>query len=534
MTLPIGLKRVDNEPLTNDAKFTANVVRNSETSWMWDSISSADLFNYLKLGSYYNGQIFSLVADNDSYSALILNSTSESVNLVVTEKDLTTHELSIDLSSTEGEIVITSQMSVAQAIEKSSIEVLGIEDIDRMRELISSNKRFLFRDAVGEVHYVALAPVYELIADENTMTHCYMTYYDVDSVCSFKMDILTEHPELIKVASGATFSEVTPINKDQITLEVLKDAILTNGKVKEGLTFQEFIEALLIKINPEVSTKSVTLPTVTVNAKLIGTTDDIVVEVGEQSSSYSLVNSADKGTFTDGKVMSHKVTMGRTADGEIEPTPSAGCSDEGSSWDGDGGTSRRTVRVDMTPLVAGQEASEEHKDMTIGNITLTESYRASTVEDPDNKDSQGYPLIRSSYGNPLYEAAGRAISAGTCQATTTNGKTVNIDTKFYCWINGESYLGTKTLTDQSLAAGDVFIYPSNRTLTISWVSMGILNHPSSQMYTEVTRYLPLPAGGDSSKLLSTAPSDKPYKTYKVYTLNSNIPLDITNAEIKVS
>jgi len=324
---------------------------------------------------------------------------------------------------------------------------------------------------------------------------------------------------------GPVRKEISQVNKREITFADLQDAVLDQeGKVLDNLTFEEFIEKLVVKVNPEIATKGTKLPEVTVSGALSGQTVDLILEASKASATYSLTNTATKGTYTDGQAKTHAITMGKSEDSES--FVNIGCEDLSSAWDGDGGNNTKTVSLEMRQFVGGEEAVEESKSMTVGNITLTESYSASTKD--ISLDASEKPIFRSSYGNALYTTAGEAIAAGTCTKTTTNGKKVTVSTKFYSWVEGQD-LAHATLGNVSksgvltLGDGDVIIYPSNKTLQIVWTTVQPDDSSiSAQMYSEVTKYIALPSEGIAT-LLDVAPTDKPYKTYKVRTINNNFP-----------
>lgn len=322
---------------------------------------------------------------------------------------------------------------------------------------------------------------------------------------------------------GPVENEITPVNQSQIDLRALQNACLVGGKVPAGFTFEEFINALFVKVNPEVATKNKKLPTITVTGELTGTTNNVTVEVGAAAASYTITNTAAEGTYTDGQALTHKITMGKSADSDSYKN--IGCTAGDASWNGDSNTNEIVKTVNMTALTNGAEAAEETKKLVVGNITLTKAYAASTLD--MSKDGENF-VFCSSYGNPLYTEAGQAIPAGSCTATTTNGKEVTIATKFYSWIKGtddatpKAILGNVNVENKKLTTGGQIIFPANKTLTVSWIDMGLTNTPADSMYTEETKYIALPSDGTAT-LLATAPADKPYMTYKVYTYNNMLP-----------
>lgn len=333
---------------------------------------------------------------------------------------------------------------------------------------------------------------------------------------------------------GPIVEEITPVNQNQITIDVLRDACLKDGNVPVDFTFEEFITALFVKVNPEVKDKATILPTVTVSGSLSGTTTEQKLEVGAAAATYTLTNTASKGTYTDGQALTHTITNGRVEDSNHYAN--IGCTENGEAWNGDRNTNTITNTISFTQFTAGQPASKESKTLTVGNITLTQSYTASTLD--ISKDSEKKPVFRSSYGNALYTSAGEAIPAGNCTATTTNGTSVKVHTHFYSWWKGKSYLGGISLVsgNQTLSDGDILICPSDKTPVITWtVFTPNDNSPASDMYTRETKYLKLPSGGDTaSHLVSTVPTDAPYKEYHVYTFNSKLPSGINNAKITVA
>lgn len=330
---------------------------------------------------------------------------------------------------------------------------------------------------------------------------------------------------------GPVVEEITPVNPSEIDLAALRDSILEDGKVPVNFTFEEFMTKLFVKVNGEISTKQIKAPKVAVTGALSGTTSNVTVEVGAAAASYSITNTATKTSYTDGQALTHAITNGESADSS--EFKNIGCSDLSSTWTGgDNSTNIKTVSVSMTQFADGVEASEESKTLSIGNITLAENYSASTLD--VSTDSDGKPVFRSSYGNALYSAAGEAIPAGTTAAVSTNvAKTVTIKTQFYSWVKGTAKLGNVNMTGQSIAPNNVIIYPANKTLSVTWEVLGAINEPAENMRTIETKYIALPSAGTAT-LLDTAPTDAPYKTYKVYTFTSTLPAEINNAVITIS
>ena len=334
---------------------------------------------------------------------------------------------------------------------------------------------------------------------------------------------------------GPIVEEITPVNPSEIDLAALRSAILDNsGKVPVNFTFEDFITKLFVKVNAEIATKGVHLPTITVSSALSGTTTDQKLEVGAAAATYTLTNTATKGTYTDGEALTHAITNGRSA--ESESYVAIGCTEGEVSWNGDNNTNVKTVSLSMTQFENGQVASKESKEMTVGNITITQAYGASTLD--ISEDAENKPVFRSSYGNALYNAAGEAISASSCTATTTNGTKVTVHTHFYSWVKGTPYLGGVALTqgNVSLGEGDMIVCPSDKTPVITWtVFTPDDNTPADDMYSKVTKYLKLPSGGvTTDKLVDSVPNDAPYKAYHVYTFNSKLPAGITNAKITIA
>jgi hypothetical protein len=334
---------------------------------------------------------------------------------------------------------------------------------------------------------------------------------------------------------GPIVEEITPVNPSEIDLTALRSAILDNsGKVPVNFTFEDFITKLFVKVNAEIATTGTHLPKITVSGALSGTTTNQELEVGEASATYTLTNTATKGTYTDGEALTHAITNGRST--ESESYVAIGCTEGNVTWNGDSDTNVKTVSLSMTQFENGQEASRDSQEMTVGNITITQAYSASTLD--VSLDSNSKPVFRSSYGNALYNAAGEAISAGSCTATTTNGKKVTVKTHFYSWVKGTAYKGAVALTqgNQSLSANDVIICPADRTPVITWTQFTPDdNQPASDMYTKETKYLKLPSEGiTTNKLVDSIPDDAPYKTYHVYTFNSKLPSGISNAKISIA
>ena len=341
---------------------------------------------------------------------------------------------------------------------------------------------------------------------------------------------------------GPIVEEITPINPSEINLDALRSAILDNsGKVPVNFTFEDFITKLFVKVNAEISTTGTKLPKVTVSGALSGTTTDQKLEVGAAAATYTLTNTATKGTYTDGQALTHAITMGESE--ESESYVNIGCTEGAVSWNGDEGTNEKTVSLSMTQFAAGEIGARESKSMTVGDITITQAYGASTLD--VSLDSASKPVFRSSYGNALYNAAGEAIGANSCTATTNKGKTVNVHTHFYSWVKGVAYLGEVNLTQGNinLNAGDMVICPADRiynplgggNVDFTWVVLGEINRPASDMYTLETKYLRLPSGGvTTDKLVDEQPSDVPFKAYNVYTFNSKLPANITNAKITIA
>lgn len=330
---------------------------------------------------------------------------------------------------------------------------------------------------------------------------------------------------------GPVVEEITPVNQNEIDLAALRSSILENGKVPVNFTFEEFMTRLFVKVNAEIATKQTKAPKVTVSGSLSGTTSNVTVEVGAAEASYSIVNTATKTSYTDGQALTHAITNGQVADSSS--FENIGCEDLGSTWTGgDNGTNVKTVTVNMTQFADGQEASEETKTLSIGNISLVESYGPSSLD--VSTDTDGNPVFRSSYGNALYSAAGEAIPNGSTASVSTNvAKSVTIKTQFYSWVKGTARLGNVNMTGQSIAPNNVIIYPANKTLSVTWEVLGAINEPSEDMRTIETKYIALPSEGTAT-LLDEAPADAPYKTYKVYTLTSKLPAEINNAVITIS
>lgn len=330
---------------------------------------------------------------------------------------------------------------------------------------------------------------------------------------------------------GPVVEEITPVNQNEIDLAALRESILEGGKVPVNFTFEDFMTKLFVKVNAEIATKQTKSPKVTVSGALTGTTGNVTVEVGAANSSYSITNTATKTSYTDGQALTHAITNGRVADSS--GYKNIGCSDLGSTWTGgDNSTNVKTNTVNMTQFAAGQEASEESKNLSITNISLVESYSASTLD--VSTDDTGKPVFRSSYGKALYTAAGQAIAKGSTASVSTNvAKTVTIKTQFYSWVKGTAKLGNVNMTNQAIAPGDVIIYPANKTLSVTWEVLGAINEPADNMRTIETKYIALPSKGTAT-LLDVAPSDAPYKTYKVYTFTSTLPAEINNAVITIS
>lgn len=351
-------------------------------------------------------------------------------------------------------------------------------------------------------------------------------------------------PGELEITGGETTSQVDPVNSSSIQLDDIRNALLEDGSVKEGTTFQEFIEALMVKVNAEVTSKATVAPKIAVSGALTSnhlnagqiSSGNVVLEVGANEATYTLVNTATEGQFTDGQIRTHKITMGKSADSYSNVA--AGCVAGATSWNGDESGNTKTVSVSFTEYGNGQEAAEETKQLNVGNITITKAYAASVAEAPTNLDDSEHPVVRSSYGNALYSAAGEAIPAGNATANTTTGKTVNISTKFYSWVKDQATLGNVNKafgsTANSLVAGNKIIFPVGKTCTVTWKVLGANNSINSQQYTEETKYLPLPSAGSNAGLVDVAPGDAPYKTYKVWTITSSFPTSgYTDLTVKI-
>lgn len=338
-------------------------------------------------------------------------------------------------------------------------------------------------------------------------------------------------------------SGITPINRDQIDFAKLQDACLENGKVKPGFTFEEFMNALMVKVNPEISTKSIVNPKTAISGAFSGQTGNLVIEAGATEASYSLTLTATEGTYTDGTAKTHKVTMGKVADEESQVA--IGCEPGTATFNGDNDTNVKTVSVAMTTFEDGDEVTKDDKTLEVGSITITKPYAASSKE-LDTKD--GHPLFCSSYGNALYTAVGQAIPTGNATATT-NGKSVSIKTRFFCWSQGkahllnESYLnggtiGTGAEGNVTVQMNDEFYVPEGYTMRIAWTTSKLDDSAPSATDMEITDvYVAMPSGASDNVAstpiyTTTQPSDTPWKKYKKYkwvsvTKPNNAKINIT-------
>ena len=346
-----------------------------------------------------------------------------------------------------------------------------------------------------------------------------------DIVTSIKTINGTDMKGTGNIQAGITFSDITPINKTEIsTLDILRARILshntgTGEKVPENYTFDQFIKDLFIKVNPEQTSTAEVLPVITLSQS---TSQDAsyVLEVGD-TTQKTLSCTYSKGVYTDGTLRTHTVTNGESQDSYY--TINAGCSTDEKDYNIKNSSSVTvSTNQSYTTSVSGQFSYQDGNlskpsqiQKTIGTFTLEQAYDASTT----------WRTCKTSYGNALYTE--NPILAGTTISAPSKSLELTMNADFYrFWGSTEQdlknhySLGAKSDFYQVLTNGYVFLYPSNKTVNISWTTMSEWDsHPSTDDYTTRTVYVYLPSQHNPS-WSDTVPQSGKYALYTLYTLTT--------------